>query len=116
MRRTLLIDFAGFGGMGEDISLEEAYDCEVRGRAISLYFRRVNRSCALRLAESTEFVASLDKVASDDSVQRRGYLTEGFATLSGTGRCHSDVTCGWQLARIGSVLSCGSRWPNQRRT
>ncbi len=60
---TLLIDFAGFGGMGEDISLEESYACDVRGTAIDLYFRRVNRSRQLWLAELKAFVTALESVA-----------------------------------------------------
>jgi hypothetical protein len=60
---TLLIDFEGFGGMGEDISLEESYACKVRGPAIDLYFRRVNRSRQLWLAELKAFVTALDSAA-----------------------------------------------------
>jgi len=60
---TLLIDFGGFGGMGEDISLEESYGCNVRGSSIGLYFRRVNRSHELWVAELKEFVTALDNVA-----------------------------------------------------
>jgi hypothetical protein len=62
MGPLLQIDFAGFGGMGQDISLEESYACQVRGHSIDLYFRRVNRSRALWLAELNEFVSSLDKI------------------------------------------------------
>lgn len=58
----LLIDFEGFGGMGEDISLDESYSCQVRGRPNSLYFRRVKRSREKWLTELTEFVSSLDNV------------------------------------------------------
>lgn len=57
---TLFIDFEGFGGLGEDISLEESYACEVRGRRNSLYFSRVKRSRKRWLTELTEFVKSLD--------------------------------------------------------
>jgi hypothetical protein len=61
----VLIDFAGFGPMGEDISLEESYACDVRGRpSPGLYFRRINRSRELWLRDLTAFVASLD-AASD---------------------------------------------------
>jgi hypothetical protein len=60
---TLLIDFAGFGGMGEDISLEESYACHVRGSSIGLYFRRVNRSRQLWVTELKQFVTALDNVA-----------------------------------------------------
>ncbi len=60
---TLLTDFAGFGGMGEDISLEEGYACTIRGTAIELYFRRVNRSRQLWLAELKAFVTALERVA-----------------------------------------------------
>jgi hypothetical protein len=60
---TLLIDFAGFGGMGEHISLEESYACNVRGSSIGLYFRRVNRSRELWVTELNEFVAALESVA-----------------------------------------------------
>ena len=47
---ALLLDFAGFGGLGEDISLEESYACKVRGCPIHLYFSRVKRSCERWLA------------------------------------------------------------------
>src|SRR5574338_898855 len=57
---TVLIDFAGFGAMGEDIPLEESYACQARGRPISLYFRRVNRSRERWTSELAAFVASLD--------------------------------------------------------
>ena len=56
-----LIDFSGFGPMGEDIPLGEAYGCSIRGRHASLYFRRVNRSRELWLRELNEFVAALDE-------------------------------------------------------
>ena len=59
---TLLIDFAGFGGIGEDISLEDSYACNVRGTAIELYFRHVNRSRQLWLAELKAFVNALENV------------------------------------------------------
>jgi hypothetical protein len=59
---AVLIDFAGFGTMGEDIALEESYACNVRERSdVGLYFRRVNRSRALWLAELTAFVEALSK-------------------------------------------------------
>lgn len=61
--QTLLIDFAGFGAIGEDISLEESYGCNVRGSSVGLYFRRVNRSQHLWIADLTEFVSSLENVA-----------------------------------------------------
>jgi hypothetical protein len=60
---ALLIDFEGFGGTGEDIALEESYACKVRGTAIDLYFRRVNRSRQLWTAELKEFVNALEGVA-----------------------------------------------------
>jgi hypothetical protein len=60
---TLLIDFEGFGGMGEDISLEESYACRVRGNSIGLYFRRVNRSRQLWVSELNEFVNALEKIS-----------------------------------------------------
>jgi hypothetical protein len=60
---TLLIDFDGFGAMGEDISLEASYGCNVRGSPMELYFRRVNRSRELWVAELTRFVSSLDTIA-----------------------------------------------------
>ena len=61
----VLIDFAGFGPIGEEISLEESYACSVRGRSNSgLYFRRVNRSRELWLRDLAAFVASLN-AASD---------------------------------------------------
>jgi len=57
----LLIDFAGLGPMGEDISLEESYACHVRGKPdCDLYFRRINHSRDLWLNELEAFVASLD--------------------------------------------------------
>jgi len=60
---TLLIDFAGFGCMGEDIALEESYYCNIRGSSVGLYFRRVNRSRQLWAAELKAFVAALECVA-----------------------------------------------------
>src|ERR1700752_2694170 len=60
---TLLIDFAGLGPMGEDISLEESYACNLRGSAIALYFRRINRSRKLWAAELKEFISLLESVA-----------------------------------------------------
>ena len=65
---VLHIDFYGFGGMGEDIPLEESYGCEVRGHRVSLYFRRVNHSRERWVAELKEFVAALDgiEVTADD--------------------------------------------------
>lgn len=64
---TLLIDFAGLGGMGEDIPVEQSYACNVRDASLSLYFRRVNRCRELWVAELTEFVSALEKVATTDS-------------------------------------------------
>ena len=64
----LLIDFAGFGGMGEDIPLEESGCCDVRGQRIGLYFRRVNRSRERWLSELAEFVSALD--AAIDRISR----------------------------------------------
>ena len=59
----VLIDFAGLGGMGEDIPLEESYGCKVRGRGdVGLYFRRINRSRELWLRDLSEFIRSLDTV------------------------------------------------------
>ena len=58
---ALLIDFAGFGGMGEDIPLEESYACQVRGRPLHLYFNRVRRSRERWLTELAAFVAALDR-------------------------------------------------------
>jgi hypothetical protein len=56
----VLIDFAGFGTMGEDIAIEESYACNVRERSdIGLYFRRVNRSRVLWLADLAAFVEAL---------------------------------------------------------
>ena len=63
----VLIDFAGFGGMGEDISLQESFACNVRGSSIGLYFRRINRSRQLWVAELTEFVTALEVVAQAES-------------------------------------------------
>jgi hypothetical protein len=55
-----LIDFAGFGGMGEDISLNQSHACNVRGRGdCHLYFRRINRSRERWLADLAHFVACL---------------------------------------------------------
>ena len=57
----VLIDFAGFGAMGEDISVENSYGCGVRGRRdLGIYFRRINRSRELWLRELAVFVASLE--------------------------------------------------------
>lgn len=57
---TVQIDFGGFGGMGEDISLAESYGCNIRGQPGGLYFRRVNRSREVWEAELAAFVESLD--------------------------------------------------------
>ena len=54
------IDFAGFGPLGEEISIEESYACFLRGHPNSLYFRRVNRSRKLWRKELSDFTASLD--------------------------------------------------------
>jgi hypothetical protein len=63
---SVLIDFAGFGGMGEDIPLEQSYACEIRGRGNpGLYFRRINRSRELWLQDLSSFVNSLE--AADDA-------------------------------------------------
>lgn len=56
----VLIDFAGFGWMGEDIPLEESCCCDVRGQTGGLYFRRVNKSREIWEAELAAFVESLD--------------------------------------------------------
>ena len=57
----VFIDFAGLGGMGEDIPLEESYACDVRGRRnAGLYFRRINRSRELWLRDLAAFVDSLE--------------------------------------------------------
>lgn len=58
---ALLLDFAGIGGMDEDIPLEESYGCQLRGvEDCGLYFRRINRSRRAWLGELKEFVLSLD--------------------------------------------------------
>ena len=60
----MLIDFAGFGGMGEDIPLEQSYACDVRGRQnVGLYFRRINRSRELWLRDLAAFLDSLEAMA-----------------------------------------------------
>lgn len=56
------IDFAGFGPMGEDITLEESYACSLRGKPeCGLYFRRIHRSRRLWEAELKAFVEALDE-------------------------------------------------------
>jgi hypothetical protein len=58
---VVMIDFAGFGGMGEDISLDQSYACQVRGRSeIGLYFRRIDRSRTLWLRDLAAFTEALD--------------------------------------------------------
>jgi hypothetical protein len=60
---SVLIDFTGFGPMGEDISLEESYACAVRGRQdCGLYFRRINRSRELWLQDLSAFISSIGRV------------------------------------------------------
>lgn len=58
---VLRIDFAGFGGLGEDIQLEASGDCQVRGLPIHLYFFRVRRSRERWLTDLAAFVAALDQ-------------------------------------------------------
>lgn len=58
----LRIDFAGFGGLGEDIPLEESYACQVRDHPISLYFSRINQSHNQWIVELTSFVHTLDSL------------------------------------------------------
>lgn len=60
---TLLhLDFNLFGGMGEDIPLEECGGCKVRGHPVAhLYFRRINHSRELWATELAAFLASLDE-------------------------------------------------------
>lgn len=54
---TLEIQFARFGGAGEDLPLDESYACEVAGRDdVSLYFSRHPRW----RDELASFVAALD--------------------------------------------------------
>ena len=58
---SLLIDFHGLGPDGDVcLPVEESYGCRVRGRAASLYFRRVQRSRELWQLDLMEFVRSLD--------------------------------------------------------
>lgn len=57
----LWIDFAGYGPLGADISLEESYACKVRESEISLYFSRLNRSRQRWLKELHGFIAALDQ-------------------------------------------------------
>ncbi|MEQ4618411.1 MAG: hypothetical protein ABN482_10220 [Corticimicrobacter sp.] len=59
-RPALLLDFAGFGSMGEDIPLDRSYACAVRGTAISLYFSRVNRSQDTWQRDLAGFIDALD--------------------------------------------------------
>ena len=72
----VLIDFAGLGGMGEDIPLEQSYACYVRGRRnVALYFRRINRSRELWLHDLDAFVDSLEATpgaSSSNAVHRSG--------------------------------------------
>jgi hypothetical protein len=58
---VVFIDFAGFGGMGEDIPLEQSYGCKIRGDSNEgLYFRRIQRSRNLWLQDLAIFVDSLN--------------------------------------------------------
>lgn len=71
---VLCIDFAGFGGMGEDISIDESYACDVRGHSARLYFSRVNHSRERWMAELKEFITALDRIevaAPDAKVDHR---------------------------------------------
>jgi hypothetical protein len=58
---THVIDFDGLGAMGEDLPIEESYGCRVRGTLDGLYFRRINRSRDLWLADLRAFASSLDE-------------------------------------------------------
>jgi hypothetical protein len=60
---ALKIDFSGFGGLGEDIELDEAYSCQVRDHAIHLYFTRVRRNRRRWTDDLAAFVAALDDVS-----------------------------------------------------
>ena len=63
----LYIDFAGFAGLGEDISVEESYCCKVRGFSYSLYFWRVKQSRDRWRRELAAFVSAVDQVADSES-------------------------------------------------
>lgn len=56
------IDFPGFGGLGEDIPLEESPGCNVRDHEIHLYFSRINRSHSQWTEDLESFVLALDSV------------------------------------------------------
>lgn len=56
----LLLDFAGFGGLGEDIPLEESYACQLRGTNRHLYFSRINKSRKRWLSELESFMRFID--------------------------------------------------------
>jgi hypothetical protein len=61
---SVLIDFAGFGSLGEHIPLEKSYACHVRGRSdVDLYFWRINRSRERWLRDLASFVTSLETVS-----------------------------------------------------
>ena len=59
---AIVIDFPGFGEIGEDIPLEESYACNVRDQPISLYFSRVNRSRDKWLEQLTTFVEAIEQL------------------------------------------------------
>ena len=61
---SLLIDFAGFGPLGEEIPLDESYACDVRNHAeCSLYFRKVNRSRQLWEQDLSNFLECIDRLS-----------------------------------------------------
>ena len=56
----LLIDFDGFGGLGEDIRVEQAAGCSLRGHSARLYFWRIVRGRERWNADLAGFIESLD--------------------------------------------------------